>query len=134
MQRDWFKIPYHAVQPSSEAQHIFCSMEGWASSCTEEEKNRENERRLSKVRRNASGSLTSGRPLAASKPINLYLTGHLFLTQRLLKRLQQNQARDYGIGMQQRAAMRFVGGLLAPLSQQSAVSRLSAGLLRSITM
>lgn len=36
-----------------------------------------------------------------------------------------NQARDYGIGMQQRAAMRFAGGLLSPLSQQSAVSTLS---------
>ena len=33
-----------------------------------------------------------------------------------------DQARDYGIGMQQLAAMRFVGGLLSPLSQQSAVS------------
>lgn len=38
-----------------------------------------------------------------------------------------NQARDCGIGMQQRAAMRFVGGSLAPLSQQSAVSRLRLG-------
>lgn len=36
-----------------------------------------------------------------------------------------NQARDYGIGMQQRAAMRFVGGWLSPLSQQSAVRTLS---------
>lgn len=36
-----------------------------------------------------------------------------------------NQARDCGIGMQQRAAMRFAGGLLSPLSQQSAVSTLS---------
>lgn len=36
-----------------------------------------------------------------------------------------NQARDYGIGMQQLAAMRFAGGLLSPLSQQSAVSTLS---------
>lgn len=35
-----------------------------------------------------------------------------------------DQARDYGIGMQQRAAMRFVGGLRSPLSQQSAVSTL----------
>lgn len=36
-----------------------------------------------------------------------------------------NQARDCGIGMQQRAATRFAGGLLSLLSQQSAVSTLS---------
>lgn len=36
-----------------------------------------------------------------------------------------NQARDCGIGMQQRAAVRFAGGWLSPLSQQSAVSTLS---------
>lgn len=58
---------------------------------TEEEKNGGNEGRLSEVRRNVAGSLTSGRPLSASTPINLYLTGHLFLTQRLLKRLQQTK-------------------------------------------
>lgn len=32
------KIPYHAVQPSSEAQHIFCSMWWCASSWTEQKR------------------------------------------------------------------------------------------------
>lgn len=47
---------------------------------TEEEKNGGNERRLRKVGRNVSGSLTSRRPPSVFRPINLYLTGHLFLS------------------------------------------------------
>lgn len=85
------RIPYHAVQPSSEAQHLFCSMEGCARSCTEQRKRKMEEmgRRLGKVRRNVSGSLTRGSPPSARTPISLDLTGHLFLAQRLVKRLQQ---------------------------------------------
>ena len=64
----------------------------------EEEKNGGDKRRLRKVGRDVSGSLTSGRPLSVLKPINLYLPGHLFLTQRLLKRLQQTKQGIMGSG------------------------------------
>lgn len=90
---------------------------------TEEEKNGGNEKRLRQVCRNVSGSLTSGRPLSACKPINLYLRTS-FSHSASVEKTAANQARGYGIGMQQRAAMRFVGGSLCPLSQQSAVSML----------
>lgn len=90
---------------------------------TEEEKNGGKEKRLRQVCRNVSGSLTSGRPLSACKPINLYLRTS-FSHSASVEKTAANQARDYGIGMQQRAAMRFVGGSLCPLSQQSAVSML----------
>ena len=64
----------------------------------EEEENGGDQRRLRKVGMDVSGSLTSGRPLSAFKPINLYLPGHLFLTQRLLKRLQQTKQGIMGSG------------------------------------
>lgn len=91
---------------------------------TEEEKNGGNERRLRKVGRNVSGSLTSRRPPSEFRPINLYLTGHLFSVSVERTAASHTAARDCGIGMQQRAAKRFAGGWLSPLSQQSAVRML----------
>ena len=88
----------------------------------EEEKNGGDKRRLRKVGRDVSGSLTSGRPLSVLKPPLSPRTS--FSHSASVEKTAADQARDYGIGMQQRAAMRFVGGLRSPLSQQSAVSTL----------
>lgn len=75
-------------------------------------------RRLRTVGRDVSGSWTSGRPLSVFKPINLYLPGHLF--PRVCWKDCSRPSKSCRIGMQRRAAMRFVGGL--PFPSESAVS------------
>ena len=117
------KIPYHAVQPSSEAQHIFCSVEGCARSWTEQRKRKMEEMREEEAQQSPQECFWVlnkwETPLGIQTNQSLsYRTS--FSHSGSVEKTAANQARDYGIGMQQRAAMRFVGGLLAP--SESAVS------------
>lgn len=119
------KIPYHAVQPSSAASAylLLCGVVCQLMNRREGEKKWRRQEKAQDSRQGCFWVKNKGRPLSVFKPINLYLPGHLFPTQRLLKRLQQTKQ---GImdRMQRRAAMRSVGGLRPLWSQQSAVSTL----------
>ena len=125
MQRDWLKFPTmqcsHHQQPS-------ISSALWSDVPAHEQKTgREKWRRQEKAQESRQGRFwvinkwETPFGIQTNQPLSPRTS---FSHSASVEKTAADQARDYGIGMQQRAAMRFVGGLRSPLSQQSAVSTL----------
>lgn len=125
MQRDWLKFPTmqcsHHQQPS-------ISSALWSDVPAHEQKRgREKWRRQEKAQESRQGRFwvinkwETPFGIQTNQPLSPRTS---FSHSASVEKTAADQARDYGIGMQQRAAMRFVGGLRSPLSQQSAVSTL----------
>lgn len=125
MQRDWLKFPTmqcsHHQQPS-------ISSALWSDVPAHEQKRgREKWRRQEKAQESRQGRFwvinkwETPFGIETNQPLSPRTS---FSHSASVEKTAADQARDYGIGMQQRAAMRFVGGLRSPLSQQSAVSTL----------
>lgn len=89
------------------------------------EKNEGNNRRLRKVGRNVFWVINKWETPAGIQTHQSLSHRTSFSHSASVEKTAADPAKDSGIGMQQRAAMRFVGGLLSLLSQQSAVSTLS---------
>lgn len=125
MQRDWLKFP---TMQCSHHQKPSISSALWSDVPAHEQKRgRGKWRRQEKAQESRQGCFwvinkweTPFR-IQTNQPLSPRTS---FSHSASVEKTAADQARDYGIGMQQRAAMRFVGGLRSPLSQQSAVCTL----------
>ena len=125
MQRDWLKFP---TMQCSHHQKPSISSALWSDVPAHEQKRgRGRWRRQEKAQESRQGCFwvinkwVTPFGIQTNQPLSPRTS---FSHSASVEKTAADQARDYGIGMQQRAAMRFVGGLRSPLSQQSAVSTL----------